>query len=100
MSRVREVTPKVLDILRKYPGVRGDDRMLLVKVYQAYGADITAPFYYIVADPDLPSFESIRRARQKIQENCEELRADKAVEDVRIAKQEEYIEYAKGDLAI
>ena len=49
---------------------------------------------------DLPSFESIRRARQKLQSEWEYLRADKPVEDIRIAKQEEFLEYAREDLRI
>ena len=49
---------------------------------------------------ELPSFESIRRCRQKIQEEHPEYRAVKPVEDVRIKKQEEYIEYSREELAI
>lgn len=100
MSRVREVTPRVLDILKKYPETRSDDRKLFVRVYQSYGANIAAPFCEVVTDPDLPSFESMRRARQKIQNYCEDLRAEEPVESIRIAEQEDYIEYNREELAV
>jgi len=100
MSRVREVTPRVLDILKKYPETRSDDRKLFIRVYQSYGADIAAPFNEVVTNPKLPSFESMRRARQKIQNYCEDLRADDPVESIRIAEQEDYIEYSREEIAI
>jgi len=44
---------------------------------------------------DVPSFETIRRARQKIQHDCPELRG--AVYEKRMSKQAEYIdEFVKG----
>lgn len=100
MSRVREVTPKVLDILKKHPETRSDDRKLFIAVYQECGANIHAPFNEVVKDHNLPSFESIRRARQKIQSYCEDLRAEEPVESIRIAQQEDYIEYSREELAI
>lgn len=95
MSRVREVTPRVIDILKRDPDARKDDRLLCLQVYQTYGADVTAPFWMVLMDKRLPSFESIRRARQKVQQYCEDLRAEEPVESIRIAEQEEYLEYAR-----
>lgn len=100
MSRVREVTPRVLDILKKHPETRSNDRELIVMVYDSYGADINAPFWQVIEDMNLPSIESIRRARQKIQNYCEDLRAEEPVESIRIAEQEDYIEYSREEIAI
>lgn len=97
---MRNITQKVWYCLQNYPETRSSDRSLILHVYQVFYGVFTTPFYKVMDDTDLPSFESIRRARQKIQAEVEELRAVKPVEDVRIAKQEEYIEYSREELAI
>lgn len=96
MSRVREVTPKVLQMLKEHPATRSNDRLLIREIYtKCYGVNPYAPFGEVVMRNDLPSFESIRRARQKVQEYCEDLRAEEPTESIRIAEQEEYLEYAR-----
>lgn len=96
MSRVREVTPKVIEMLKEHPATRSNDRLLIREIYtRFYGVNPYAPFGEVVMRNDLPSFESIRRARQKVQEYCEDLRAAEPVESIRIAEQEEYLEYAR-----
>ena len=97
---LRTLTQKVWWCLENYPETRSSDRSLILHVYQVFYGVFTTPFYKVMDDGDLPSFESIRRCRQKIQEEREDLRAVKPVEDVRIAKQEDYIEYARKELAI
>ena len=97
---MRNITQKVWWCLENYPCTRSSDRSLILHVYQVFYGVFTTPFYKVMDDTDLPSFESIRRARQRIQEEHEELRADKPVEAARIAKQEDYIEYAREGLAI
>lgn len=83
--------------LEQYPETRSSDRSLILNIYsEFYGVDCQ-PFFKVMERSDLPSFESIRRCRQKIQAENEDLRAVKAVEDVRIAKQEEYIAFARGE---
>ena len=96
MSRVREVTPKVMEMLKEHPATRSNDRLLIREIYtKCYGVNPYDPFGEVVMRTDLPSFESIRRARQKVQEYCEDLRAAEPVESIRIAEQEEYLEYAR-----
>ena len=96
MSRVREVTPKVIEMLKEHPATRSNDRLLIREIYtKCYGVNPYAPFGEVVMRADLPSFESIRRARQKVQSYCEDLRAEEPVESIRIAEQEEYLEYAR-----
>ena len=96
MSRVREVTPKVIEMLKKHPATRSNDRLLIKMIYtDYYKVNPYSPFGEVVMRTDLPSFESIRRARQKVQEYCEDLRAEEPVESIRIAEQEEFLEYAR-----
>ena len=95
MSRVREVTPKVFEVLKKYPDARSNDRFLIRAIYDIYYHVSSQPFEEVLMRTDLPSFESIRRARQKVQQYCEDLRAEEPVESIRIAEQEEYLEYAR-----
>lgn len=101
MSRVREVTPKVFDVLKMYPETRSDDKELILKVYtKYYGVNSMTPFTAVMKKKGLPSFESIRRARQRIQSYCEDLRAEEPVESIRISEQEDYIEYSREELAV
>lgn len=101
MSKVRDVTRKVEAVLRQYPDTRSDDRKLIQTVYgKYYGIDYYTPFGAVLKNNKLPPFETIRRARQKIQETNEDLRAVPKVEASRIAMQEEYLEYAREDVRI
>ena len=101
MTKLITIQQMVENVLRQYPGTRDDDRELIQTLYgKYYGIDFYKPWGSVIRDKSLPSFESIRRCRQKIQEEREDLRAVKPVEDVRIAKQEEYITYSRKELAI
>ena len=101
MSKVGEVTPKVVDILKKHPETRGNDKLLALMVYTfEYGVNPLDSFGDVMTREDLPTFESIRRARQKVQAYCEDLRAEEPVESIRIAEQEEYLEYAREEVAV
>lgn len=99
MSRVREVTPKVFDVLQSYPETRGDDKELVLKVYMKYyGVTPLTPFKSVMKNKKLPSFESIRRARQKIQSYYPDFRATDSVEEIRMTEQEDYIAYSQEEL--
>ena len=96
-SRLNNITAKVWYLLDKYPETRNSDRTLILYYYSEFEGIFNTPFNRVMENTELTSFESIRRARQKIQEEHPEYRAVKSVEDVRIAKQEEFIEYALGE---
>lgn len=98
-KRLRNITQMVWFVLDRYPETRGDDRELIKVLYDEFYSVWSEPFYMVMNRHDLPSFESIRRCRQKIQEENEDLRAVKEVEDKRIAAQREYIAYARGEEA-
>ena len=96
MSRLKKLSKQVEAILEEYPMTRGDDRLLITTVYiRHYGVRPTAGFKEVMSDYTLPPFESIRRSRQKVQEQRPELRANADIEQIRMDLQEEYIEFAR-----
>ena len=90
----KDLTEIVKQVLTDEPVARDDDFKLIGYVYKAINPDIldkpfrTAMWYH--KDFELPSFETIRRTRQKLQHDYPELRG-KCYEK-RINKQTEYID--------
>ena len=98
-KRLRQITQMVEWCLDRYPETRSSDRELIKVLYEEFYSIWAEPFYMVLNRNDLPSFESIRRCRQKIQEEHEEYRAVKPIEDKRIEVQADYIAYARGEEA-
>ena len=88
---------RVMEVLMDTPDTRSSDRLLISEVYRRYYGVRSEPFHVVMSRSDLPSFETIRRCRQKIQEENEELRAVDPVEEERINRQLDFIAYARGD---
>ena len=97
---MNNITQMVWYCLENHPETRSSDRSLILTIYSEFYGVFSQPFFKVLDRNDLPSFESIRRARQKIQAEWAYLRADEPVEDARIAKQEEFLEYARKELTI
>lgn len=98
MSKLKALSKQVEQILKDYPMARQDDRFLITAVYiKYYRVPKGESFVAVMKDHTLPPFESIRRARQKIQETNMELRGDAESEKIRMMLQEEYIAYARGE---
>ena len=96
MTELKTIQQKVEEILRQYPGTRNDDRELIQVYYGKYeGIDYYTPFGAVLRNKNLPSFESIRRTRQKLQSENEDLRGDKYTEQRRLDAQIDYIEYSQ-----
>ena len=93
-GRPRRITSLVWYALKHYPETRNSDRKLILEIYRMYRV-ADRPFSEVIEMQGLPSFETIRRVRQKIQEEYPEMRAVQKVEAERIAKQEEWIEFAR-----
>lgn len=97
--RVKDVEKVVKRVLTERPETRGDDFLLLLLVYSEYYAQIPYELFGNVMvhhkEIGLPPFESVRRARQKIQAECEELKAPERVRKARAEKEVEYREYAR-----
>ena len=94
-----ELTEIVRKVLTDKPVARDDDFKLVGYVYQAINPEVLdKPFRTVMwyhKDFDLPSFETIRRTRQKLQHDNPDLRGEMYVK--RINKQTEYIDkYVTG----
>lgn len=93
-EELKTIEQKVLYELEKFPITRNSDKMLVTMVYMDfYNMTSETPFVDVMSSK-LPNYESISRARRKIQETREDLRGDNEVEVERINNQEAYIEYA------
>lgn len=97
-ERLNNLTRKVWYCLERFPETRADDRELVKVLYDEFYSVWSEPFYMVMNRKDLPTFESIGRCRRKIQEENEDLRADKATEEMRMESQIDFIEYARGEV--
>lgn len=89
----------VEDTLVSYPETRSSDDLLIVHVYRDYYGIRAENFINVMVKRKamkLPSFETIRRCRQKLQEKHEFLRANEATEKARLEAQEKYLEYVRN----
>ena len=97
LNTIREL---VLNELEQNEEARADDFVLIAEIYRKhYGVGFVS-FYDLMTHHSvwkLPSFETIRRCRQKVQEERIDLRADKETEARRINMQRDFIEFAKGE---
>ena len=94
---LKTIEQKALWELEHNPSTRDSDRNLVTAVYMDfYGMTEVTPFVDVMYSR-LPSYESIGRARRKIQETREDLRGKDRIERERLANQEAYIDYAIGE---
>jgi hypothetical protein len=70
------IKEKVKNLLEKHPHLRDSDEKLIANVWfaESQGVDDKFKFLQLYAAGSLTNAESIRRCRQKIQEECEHLR--------------------------
>ena len=94
-DELKTIEAKVEYLLEKYPHTRDSDKALLTNLYvMFYKVNIFDPSTDILFNDELPTYDTVSRARRKVQERREDLRAKDKVEAQRIADQEAYIEYA------
>lgn len=100
MSTLNSLKPIIKEYLEKYPVLRDDDWKLIGAVYNGvYGIGHNMGFLYVMKNHDelgLPSFESIRRTRQKVQEEYPALGSSKAKRSERQIAFNEYYDFARG----
>lgn len=105
MADLKNITAQVKEILEKDKDARNSDNLLYLRVYEQRCKEIclhpwalsTTCFLENMQSYGFPPFESVRRARQKVQQKYPELSANKAVQAMRAEKQREYLDYARGD---
>ena len=90
----------VKEILKEFPQARNSDDYLYCKVCEKKGnIYLNLPFWKVMLNRKMygiPGFETVRRARQKIQETCPELAGCDAVEGQRMLNEEVFREFARG----
>ena len=98
MEKLKTMQARVEFCLETYPICRDDDNMLIGAIYSIfYDVDVKrTTFKEILMRNDLPSFETIRRCRQKAQEQRPELRGTRYAQKKRKANEERVREYVKG----
>lgn len=93
-----KLNQKVERILRTKPQTRNDDFLLINEVYKEYISTQSMSFDLLSRmhrELELPPFESITRARRKIQKENEDLKACDVVELARTIQEEKYRDYYK-----
>ena len=86
----------VLKVMIRHPKTKDCDELLFCRVYQELGTSCTTPFNDImrmIHNNELPTLESIRRCRQKLQETHPELRGTNYAK--RHEKQQDYLDMVK-----
>ena len=98
MKRLYKVEEIVKGILEEDEETRGDDFLLINEVYKKINPEVEDMSFAEVMTKHkslrLPYFETVRRTRQKLQADNEELRPPQEVQDARLNETTEYIEYA------
>lgn len=90
----------VKSILEDDTKSRGNDMWLYLQVCKIKNLDAVAQPFYIVmqkaSEMGLPAFESVSRARRKVQMEHEELKPSKEIQEIREEYEQMYFEWAKG----
>lgn len=106
MNDLKNVTALVKSILETDKQSRNSDSFLYFQVLNYYGRkkgidihEMSVPrFLLTMKQHGFPPFESVRRARQKVQRKFPELSANKEVQAMRNESQKAYCDYARSDL--
>ena len=93
----KKVNVLVTYVLETYPKTRNSDNLVYLKVIETLGeGNARKPISEIFLNRELlglPCFESVSRARRKIQAEREDLKANPIVQDFRTEKEEQFREF-------
>lgn len=99
MNKLYKVEDIVYQVLQEVPEARKDDFVLVAEVYNKIQPLIcNVSFNQVMLahkELGLPYFESITRARRRLQNIFEELKPEQEVQDARLEEQLVYREYAR-----
>lgn len=104
MTELKQTTKIVKAILEEDKKARNSDSFLYLKVIEyldsVYGTEVSRlpiqVFLERMYELNVPPFESVRRARQKIQQTIPELKGCNAVVEQRLVNEEKYKAYARA----
>ena len=98
MTDLNTIYALVKNILEDDTKARGNDMWLYLQVCKIKNLDAVAQPFYIVmqrtSELGLPNFESVSRARRKVQMEHEELKPSKEIQDARGEYEQMYFEWA------
>lgn len=101
MNKLYKIEDTVKEVLTDIPETRDDDFKLIAEVYYKLNFNIAGTsFAFMMLNHNeygLPPFESITRARRKLQATYKELRATENVQNERTNIQGKFIRYAIDD---
>lgn len=103
MNNLKNTTELVKHILETVPETRNSDQLLYYRVCEELNSNALSGFFGEVIlnlkDYKLPPFESVRRARQKVQAAYPELDAKPKIKEIRSEHEKKYRSYAKNSSA-
>lgn len=98
MDTLIKMKEKVTYLLEQYPKLRDDDFLLVGSVYSVfYGVQPSDKFLDVMRNhknKNLPSFETIRRTRQKVQEERIDLQSSTAKQKEKQIAFDHYYDFA------
>lgn len=97
--KIKHLEKIVKEVLETNKKSRNDNFVLVLEVYKKLDIPVKFDFMGLVLEHskyELPSFESVTRARRKIVRKCPELQASKEVKELREEQEQIYFEYAIG----
>lgn len=95
---MRNLADTVKRLLIEYPEARDSDNVLYVKMAELKGCS-NVPFNHLMLnlkDYDMPSLESIGRARRKVQEYNPQLQASEPILKIRADQEQVYIDFGRN----
>ena len=109
MRKLLKITELVKGVLEEYPETRNDDNLLWLETMReaayknncVYALDLGLTYImHNIRALNLPTFESVSRARRKLQAKYPELRGTERARKRRAEKEIIYKEYAKNGISV
>lgn len=98
-KNIQKIEERVLNILITYPDARGSDFVLYARYLQEYNPELNGVgLIYALTEAkrlNMPNYETITRARRKVQERIPDLKPPKAAQKKRAASERAFREYAR-----
>lgn len=98
--RLKKLEPIVRKVLENNIHARNDNFVLVLEVYKDLDIPVEFNFMGLMLEHskyELPSFESVVRARRKVVEKFPELQATKVIEKLRKEQEQIYREFTMED---